>query len=114
MADNSVSINSLVIETVVGAQTKFTGSVNTDKPLRIDGSFEGEIQSTSLVFITESGYLNGTVSCAEMQLVGKAEGTVTCSGLMEFAPTGQFKGDLSTKDIVIVKGSKLEGNCKVG
>lgn len=114
MADNSVSINSLVIETVVGAQTKFKGSVNTDKPLRIDGAFEGEIQSTSLVYVTECGYLNGTVNCAEFQLVGRAEGTITCTELMEFAPTGQFKGDVTTKDIIIVKGSRLEGNCKIG
>jgi len=114
MADNSVSINSQVIETVVGAQTKFKGSINTDKPIRIDGVFEGEIQSTSLVYVTECGYLNGKVSCAEMQLVGRAEGTIDCTELLEFAESGQFKGDASAKDIIIVKGSKLEGNCKIG
>ena len=114
MADNNVSINSLVIETVVGAQTKFKGSVNTDKPIRIDGAFEGEINSSSLVYVSECGYLNGKITCAEMNLVGRAEGTVNCAGLFEFAPSGQFKGDVIAKDIIIVKGSKLEGNCKIG
>ena len=114
MAENNVSINSLVIETVVGAQTKFKGSISTDKPIRIDGAFEGEINSTSLVYVSECGYLNGRVNCAEFQLVGRAEGTVTCTELMEFAASGKFKGDVVTKDIIIVKGSVLEGNCKVG
>jgi len=112
--NNSVSINSLVIETVVGAQTKFKGSVNTDKPIRIDGIFEGEIVSSNLVFVSECGYLNGNVSCADMKLVGKTEGKINVSNLLEFAPTGQFKGDVVTKDIILVKGAKIEGTCKVG
>ena len=114
MADNSVSISSAVAETIVGAQTKFKGSVNTDKPIRIDGVFEGEILSTSNVLISECGFFNGTITCVDLQLTGRAEGTVVCSNLLEFAETGSFKGDITTKDIVIVRGSKIEGTCKVG
>jgi len=115
MADNnSVSINSLVIETVVGAQTKFKGSINTDKPLRIDGIFEGEIVSSNVVIVTECGSLNGTVDCVDMKVIGKAEGKLTCTNLLEFAPSGEFKGDVITKDIILVRGAKMEGTCKVG
>ena len=113
--NDTVSISTTaVVETVVGAQTKFKGTVNTDKPIRIDGVFEGEIISTDDVFISECGFLNGTVSCKNFHLVGKAEGKITCSELMEFTPIGVFKGDIETKDLIVVKGSKFEGNCKIG
>ena len=111
---DNVSISTAVVETVVGAQTKFKGTVNTDKPIRIDGDYEGEIISTDDILVSEGGHLNGTVSCKYFHLIGKAEGKITCSDLMEFTPTGEFKGDIETKDIIIVKGSKLEGTVKIG
>ena len=53
--DQTVSISSETIETVIGSQTRFKGNVKTDKPIRIDGIFEGDIDSTNLVLISESG-----------------------------------------------------------
>lgn len=111
---DNVSISTAVSETVVGAQTKFKGTVNTDKPIRIDGQYEGDIISTDEVLVSENGYFNGTVSCRYFHLVGKAEGKITCSELMEFTPTGVFKGDVNAKDVIIVKGSKIEGTVKIG
>ena len=113
--NDTVSISTeAVVETVVGAQTKFKGTVNTDKPITIDGVFEGEIISSDDVFVSECGFLNGTVSCRNFKLIGKAEGKIVCSELMEFTPTGSFKGDIETKDLIVVKNAKFEGNCKIG
>ncbi len=111
---DNVNISTAVDETVVGAQTKFKGTVTTDKPIRIEGDYEGEIISTAEILVCEGGHLNGTVSCRYFHLIGRAEGRITCSELMEFTPTGEFNGDIKTKDIIVVKGSKLEGTVKIG
>ena len=47
--NDSISIDSELIETIIGLNTKFKGSVKTDKVLRIDGEFEGEIESTTVM-----------------------------------------------------------------
>ena len=116
MADlnnNTVSISSQTIETVIGSQTKFKGNVRTDKPLRIDGYFEGDIDSTNLVIISECGVFKGSINCGELQLVGNGEGKVNCSGLLQFAATGKFLGDVVTKSLITVPGSIPHGTCKM-
>ena len=110
MTDNeSVSINSQIIETVIGLQTKFKGSVSTDKPIRVDGYFEGTIDTTSTVVISETGEINGTIRCANFNLVGKGKGNVICTNLCQIAPGGYFEGDITTSDLITVKGSVING-----
>ena len=58
---DSVSIDSEIIETIIGLNTKFKGSVKTDKIIRIDGEFEGDITSTAKVIISETGKFNGEI-----------------------------------------------------
>ena len=109
----SVSINSDVIETVVGAKTYFKGNVSTDKPMRIDGSFEGDINSTDLVVVSEGGSFNGTLQCRELRIGGTAQGTVTCTELMKFCGAGTFDGEATTKSIFISEDAVFDGKLKV-
>ena len=110
MADyDSVSINSRIIDTVIGAQTKFKGTVVTDKPIRIDGYFEGNIDTTNTVVISESGEFNGTIKCADLDLMGKGHGNAICTNLCQVAPGGYFEGDITTSDLITVKGSVING-----
>ena len=106
---SSVSINSQIAETVIGVQTKFKGSVSTDKPIRIDGYFEGNIDTTSSVIISETGDFNGTIKCADFNLIGKGKGNAICTNLCQIAPGGYFEGDITTADLITVKGSVING-----
>lgn len=113
MTNDSISIDSEIIETVIGANTKFKGQVSTDKVIRIDGYFEGTIESTSLVIISEIGSFKGDLKCHTCQLFGRGEGTAVCSELFKFASTGVFTGDVETRNIVLVENSVLDGNIKM-
>ena len=107
----SVSIDSELIETIIGLNTKFKGSVKTDKVLRIDGEFEGEIDSTDKVIISETGKFKGTIKCSELKLDGYCEGKLTCMQLLRIADIGIFSGDVITKNIIMTEGSLLDGTC---
>lgn len=108
------SVNSLIIETIIGADTVFKGNISTAKPIRIDGVYEGEIVSEDIIIITETGKFNGTLKCRELQIAGCGEGSATCTELMEFAPTGKFKGDITTKNIVTCKETVIDGTLTMG
>lgn len=108
---DSISIDSDLIETIIGLNTKFKGSVKTDKVIRIDGEFEGEIESTSKVIVSQTGKFKGTIKCSELKLDGYAEGTATCTQLLRIADIGVFYGDVVTKNVIMVEGSLLDGNC---
>ena len=115
MSDNTnmVSLSSEVIETVIGGQTRFKGNVKTNKPIRIDGVFEGDIDSTNLVLITEGGRVKGNIKCSELQLKGTGEGTAHCTELMQFAATGSFAGDITVGSLITVPGAFFNGSCRM-
>ena len=105
----STSVDSIIVETAIGVDTVFKGSINTNKPIRIDGHYEGDINSTDLIIITETGFFSGDLKCRELQLQGKGQGTAVCTALMQLSATGSFKGRIATKDIILVTGSQLDG-----
>ena len=105
----STSVDSVIVETAIGVDTVFKGTINTNKPIRIDGHYEGEINSDNLIIITETGFFSGDMKCRELQLQGKGEGTVVCTELMQLSNTGAFRGNIATKDIILVKGSQIDG-----
>ena len=110
----STSVDSTLVETTVGADTVFKGAINTNKPIRIDGHYEGSIDSSDLIIITQSGFFNGDLRCRELQLQGKGQGTAICMELMQLSDTGAFKGKIATKDIILVKGSQIDGEIDMG
>lgn len=108
-----ISITSKVTETVISEQTKFKGSVVTDKPIRIDGYFEGDIDTTDVVMVSPTGEIKGTVKCKEFQLYGKGSGTATCADLCHVAENGVFEGDITTTALITVRGSRLNGKVQI-
>ena len=115
MADfkQSVSITSDSAATVIGPKTGFKGNITTDKSIRIEGKFEGDINSEDVVIVSETGYFKGTVKCREFDLQGEADGSITCTELMRFALSGKFRGDVTTANIDIKPGSDFDGNLKI-
>ncbi len=109
----SITVDSYIIETTVGPDTTFKGDIKTSKPIQIEGYYEGDIDSDSVVIVAEIGSFKGSIKCSELRLIGKGEGKVQCSKLMEFATTGVFTGDVETKDLIIREGSLLDGTCKM-
>ena len=105
----STSVDSVIVETAIGVNTVFKGSITTSKPIRIDGHYEGEINSDNLIIVTETGFFSGEMKCRELQLQGKGEGTVVCTELMQLSETGAFNGNIATKDIILVRGSQIDG-----
>ena len=108
-----MEVSSDVIETVIGQATKFKGSVKTDKPISIEGFFEGEIESESTVLVNRSGSFKGKLSCSVLDLLGSVDGKVNCSKLLKMESTGIFKGEAITRDIIIPEGSAFDGNLKI-
>jgi len=109
----SVSISSKVIETVISAQTKFKGSVHTDKPIRIDGYFEGEIVSTDVVEVSKGGEFKGIIKCNCFNLYGNASGSAECKDLLHIAEGASYSGDVVTSALETVRGSKLNGKVQI-
>ena len=56
---------------VIGKGTKITGELISEGDFRIDGEFEGTLNTKGRVIIGKEGFINGTVECTNADVEGK-------------------------------------------
>ena len=111
--DEEVSMDSLTNETVIGAETRYKGSISTSNILRIDGYFEGEIKSDNDIFVSALGVLKGTVECQSLHTSGKVDGSAVVYERLTCTPTGKIQGDVTVKELILEEGAVFDGHCNM-
>lgn len=103
-------------ETIVSPDTIFEGKALAKGELRIDGTFKGEIVSSSRVFVGAGGKLEATVEAKSMTISGRVVGNLRVLERLELLSTGELYGDMETQPgaLIIEKGARLEGRCSMG
>jgi cytoskeletal protein CcmA (bactofilin family) len=96
------------------AGSKIVGNIFADSDYRIDGTVEGELQSTGKVVIGEAGKIKGTVTCANAEILGLMEGKITCSQQLSLRSSGKIVGDVKTKTLIVEPGALFNGTCSMG
>jgi cytoskeletal protein CcmA (bactofilin family) len=94
--------------TVMGADSSLRGELQSKGTVRIDGTFEGNIQA-DWVIVGESGLVRGDVVSRGTTVGGKVEGSIRCSESAEITPKGQVRGDISTSKLSVAEGGLFEG-----
>ncbi len=94
--------------TVIGADSSLHGELVSKGTVRIDGSFEGNMQADSVI-IGESGIIKGDIVSRSATIGGKLEGSVTCSEAVSITTKGHVQGDLSTPKLSLPEGGIFEG-----
>ena len=96
------------------AGSKIIGNIYADSDYRIDGTVEGELQSTGKVVIGEAGKIKGTVTCTNAEILGLMEGKITCSQQLSLRSSGKIVGDVKTKTLIVEPGALFNGTCSMG
>ena len=71
--ETEVNVNSI---SRISAGTIIKGEITSPYDIRIDGTFEGKIQSKVRVVIGETAFIKGDIICDNIDLWGKGEGNV--------------------------------------
>jgi len=96
-------------ETVIGANTRFQGSLNSDGSIRIDGSVEGEIEVLGNLIIGETGRVIATIKAQNVHVSGAVKGGIIAAEQLEISPTGKVWGDITTAALHIEPGGLFRG-----
>lgn len=107
----SDTINTSMINTIIGDNAKIEGVITTMDSTRVDGNLEGKILSESSVIVGESGTVRGDILAVEILVAGTVYGNLTAKEKIELTSTGRVLGDMVTKTLVIDEGASFKGNC---
>ena len=101
------------INTTLGKETVFTGTMRFSKSLKIDGKFEGEIISTGSLYVEEGAVVQANIRVRSIVIGGVVRGNVEASERVEMLSTGQVFGNIRTAKLRIADGVVFEGKCEM-
>ncbi|MFK8016986.1 MAG: polymer-forming cytoskeletal protein [Gammaproteobacteria bacterium] len=101
------------IDTLVGINTKVSGDVEFSGGLHVDGYIKGNIQaeleSTSVLTISEQGVVEGSVSVPHVVLNGTVKGDVSARERVELGTTARVIGNVFYNLIEMAIGAEING-----
>lgn len=106
-------INTDKVDTVIGKDTEFTGTLRAKGVIRVDGKVEGEIITHGDVIIGETGKIIGDIKARHVTLAGEIHGNAIAHGKLEIISTGKLFGDIEIGSLVINDGAVFDGKCEM-
>lgn len=100
--------NTEKLESLIGANSKFKGDIDTKGTLRIDGSMEGNVNA-DWVILGEKACLKGDVTARGIIIAGRVDGNLRSKEIVEIKAKGQVSGDISTGKLTIIEGGIFDG-----
>ncbi|MBT3516315.1 MAG: polymer-forming cytoskeletal protein [Nitrospina sp.] len=100
----------LPIKAYLGVEALFKGTLSFDGIVRIDGKFEGKIQTKDTLVIGETGEIIADVEVGILVCKGKLHGTVLATEKIEMHPASTITGDVKSPALSIELGAVLDGH----
>jgi cytoskeletal protein CcmA (bactofilin family) len=103
-----VSTSGSKIETVVGPNCHMHGTIQSDGGIRIDGVFQGDIDTTGNLIIGESARVIAEINANNISVSGQVKGNIS-GNRVEILETGKVWGDLKVNSLLLNEGAYLRG-----
>lgn len=94
---------------VVGARLSFRGEVSGEGDFHIAGKFEGDINVTGRVLVSEGAEVDANINAQAIVIAGTVRGNLSASTRVEILPTGVLTGTLKTGSFTAADGASVKG-----
>ena len=101
------------LDTHIGEQTSFEGTLISKDNISVYGSVKGQIQCQGRVVIGETGNVEADILTNDVLVSGAIVGNITAKGLLKITSTGAVNGDIKCSRIVMEEGSRFEGHSEM-
>lgn len=91
--------------------TVFTGDIEAKGCFRIEGTVLGNIETPGKIVLSETGRIEGDVTCGDADFQGKFKGKLTIKNNLIIKSTSTIDGDVVTEKLSIEPGARLNGTC---
>jgi cytoskeletal protein CcmA (bactofilin family) len=97
------------IEAIIGPATSFNGHLKCDSSVRIDGFYEGTIETAGNVIIGEGAQVVADITAENVSAAGAVKGNITARGRLEILPTARVWADIAVTSFLIDEGGFFRG-----
>src|SRR5688572_7952410 len=92
----------------------FKGEMEFEDTMRIDGKFNGRINSKNELIVGESAHIEGDIHVGRIAISGTVVGKIVATQRVEIHRNGKVYSDIDTPALVIEEGAIFQGNCTMG
>lgn len=104
------------IKSLIAEGSHITGDILFTDGLRIDGAVTGEIRAneahTSLLVVSESAHVVGSVTADHIIINGSIKGPVMARHMLELQPKARIEGDVQYKALEMHQGALITGQLR--
>ena len=109
-SEPNLNVNSI---SRISAGTVIKGEIISPSDIRIDGTFEGKVQTKGRVVVGETAVVKGDIICENIDLWGKVNGNVFVKDTLALMEGCQVDGNLNVKRLSVELGATFNGNCRM-
>jgi cytoskeletal protein CcmA (bactofilin family) len=101
------------IETTIGSTASLQGVLKAEGSIRIDGAFEGEIETAANVIIGPTGKVLANIQARNVLVAGRVKGNIAALERLEILKDGGVKGDIDVGTLYLEEGAIFHGQSKM-
>ncbi len=94
--------------------TRMNGTLRCDGSVRIDGEFDGNLETGDTLVVGKEGIVRANVKVKRAIIGGRLEGNIHATGKVELHSGCEVFGEVETPSLIIEEGVVFEGSCKMG
>ena len=105
-----------VEEKILDVDASMQGSLSFRDPvnLKINGKFEGTLDTRGSLIIGENAVVQATIKGETITISGKVTGNIFAQQVLRIFPPGEVMGDIVTPVLEVKEGAILQGRCQMG
>lgn len=99
--------------TIIDENSVIRGNIHCNHSLRINGRVVGNIFAFGKIVIGINGFVEGNIIANEMEIMGEVIGKLKIKDTLSLKTDARVLGDIETVYLIIEKGAKYMGGCKM-
>ena len=100
--------------TVIGPDASFKGELSFEKGLRLQGRFEGKINTPGRLHVAREAKMQADVDSGAIILEGDVKGNIVANDRVDMKASARYEGDLRAAKLTVEEGATFSGHVTVG
>jgi cytoskeletal protein CcmA (bactofilin family) len=105
MVENTSSQN------IIAQGTKIVGDFASEGDFRIDGTLEGNVNTSGKVVVGKAGLIKGTLQGTDAYFEGKFSGKLALSGTLTLKSSAHIEGEVEVSKLAVEPGATFNVTC---